>query len=172
MRLATVLGEREVTLEAEPAGDGWRMSLPDGRSLYFSAKRLPGDLLEITTGEEGAPAGRTFRIPFEIAFAQEAQQVRLSYSGVEYDFLSVLPGRASRSRKPASGVLIAPMVGVVTSVMVTEGQKVTAYQPLVGIEAMKVVTLLDAPYDGTVRHLSVQVGQQVEHGAPIVEIEP
>lgn len=166
MRLAMMLGEREIVLEVEPEGDVWQVLLPDGTRRRITTRRLPDDLLEITEAQDGVV--RTFRVPF----ARDGRGVRFAWDGNEYAFSPSLPGRAGAARKSASGVLVAPMVGMVTSVLVTEGQAVAAYQPLVGIEAMKVVTLLDAPFAGTVRKLHVQVGRQVEHGAVVIEIEP
>jgi biotin carboxyl carrier protein len=94
----------------------------------------------------------------------------LSYSGQTYRF-SPVEGRKSGSQSAkASGLLRAPMVGVVAEILVMEGQEVMAYQPLAVLEAMKVMTTLEAPFAGTVRKIYAQQAQRVEHDAPIIEV--
>ena len=53
------------------------------------------------------------------------------------------------------------MPGTVQAVHVIEGQPVTAGQPLVIVEAMKMEHTVTAPLDGTVAELLVKAGQQV-----------
>ena len=63
----------------------------------------------------------------------------------------------------------APMPGVVASVAVQEGQKVTAGDLLLTIEAMKMETALHADRDGIVKRLTVHPGTQVEAKDLLVE---
>jgi len=64
----------------------------------------------------------------------------------------------------AQGSLTAPMPGAVVSVHVAAGDTVTAGQPLLVLEAMKMLHTIGAPSDGTVTELPVVVGQNVEVG--------
>jgi propionyl-CoA carboxylase alpha chain len=64
----------------------------------------------------------------------------------------------------AAGSLLAPMPGTVVRVVVAAGDKVTAGQPLLWLEAMKMQHRIDAPADGVVAELGVSVGDQVEVG--------
>ena len=59
------------------------------------------------------------------------------------------------------GTVRSPMPGTVQAVHVTEGQPVSAGQPLVIVEAMKMEHTVTAPLDGTVAELLVKAGQQV-----------
>jgi acetyl/propionyl-CoA carboxylase alpha subunit len=68
-------------------------------------------------------------------------------------------------------VITAPMPGTVIKVLVEAGAHVTARQPLVVLEAMKMETPLVAPYDATVRSVHVSEGDRVAGGAPLVELE-
>jgi acetyl-CoA/propionyl-CoA carboxylase biotin carboxyl carrier protein len=61
----------------------------------------------------------------------------------------------------ADGTVRSPMPGTVQAVPVIEGQPVTAGQPLVFLEAMKMEHTVTAPLDGTVTELLVKGGQQV-----------
>jgi acetyl-CoA/propionyl-CoA carboxylase biotin carboxyl carrier protein len=53
------------------------------------------------------------------------------------------------------------MPGTVLAVQVAEGEKVTAGQPLLIVEAMKMEHTLGAPRDGVVAQLTAVPGQQV-----------
>ncbi|HEY5296083.1 MAG TPA: biotin/lipoyl-containing protein, partial [Gaiellaceae bacterium] len=64
----------------------------------------------------------------------------------------------------------APMPGTVIKVNVEEGTAVTAGQPLVVLEAMKMETPLASPYDATVRAVHVHEGDRVAGGAVLIEL--
>jgi propionyl-CoA carboxylase alpha chain len=64
----------------------------------------------------------------------------------------------------AAGSLLAPMPGTVVRVAVVAGEKVSAGQPLLWLEAMKMQHQIDAPAAGVVAELGVAVGDQVEVG--------
>ena len=80
---------------------------------------------------------------------------------------------AGRSRRSGAhgGGLEAPMPGVVTKVLVEPGDAVTKGQPLVALEAMKMEHVIRAPRDGRVKALAASVGQMVQAGAALVELE-
>jgi propionyl-CoA carboxylase alpha chain len=67
-------------------------------------------------------------------------------------------------------VLVAPMPGRVIAVRAAVGDAVTAHQPIVVIEAMKMEHAVVAPIDGTIIRLAVAEGQQVERGEVIGEV--
>ncbi len=63
------------------------------------------------------------------------------------------------------------MPGTVITVLVEPGQAVTARQPLLVLEAMKMETPLVSPYDATVRAVHVGEGDHVAGGAVLLELE-
>jgi acetyl/propionyl-CoA carboxylase alpha subunit len=67
--------------------------------------------------------------------------------------------------------LTAPMPGTVIKVLVAVGDHVSARQPLLVLEAMKMETPVTAPYDAIVRKLNVTEGDRVAGGAVLVELE-
>jgi propionyl-CoA carboxylase alpha chain len=69
------------------------------------------------------------------------------------------------------GSLLAPMPGSVIRLGAGLGDTVTAGQPLVWLEAMKMEHTITAPADGVLTQLSVSVGQQVEVGAVLARVE-
>jgi propionyl-CoA carboxylase alpha chain len=69
------------------------------------------------------------------------------------------------------GSLVAPMPGSVIRVGAAIGDIVTAGQPLVWLEAMKMEHTIAAPVDGVLAELNVKTGQQVEVGAVLARVE-
>jgi acetyl/propionyl-CoA carboxylase alpha subunit len=67
--------------------------------------------------------------------------------------------------------LTAPMPGTVIRVVVAEGDRVEARQPLVVLEAMKMETPVVAPYEAVVRTIHVAEGDRVAGGTVLVELE-
>jgi acetyl/propionyl-CoA carboxylase alpha subunit len=67
--------------------------------------------------------------------------------------------------------LTAPMPGTVIRVVVAEGERVGARQPLVVLEAMKMETPVVAPYEAVVRAIHVAEGDRVAGGTVLVELE-
>jgi 3-methylcrotonyl-CoA carboxylase alpha subunit len=65
----------------------------------------------------------------------------------------------------------APMPGTVIKVLVANGDEVSARQPLLVLEAMKMETPLTAPYDAVVKNVNVAEGDRVAGGAVLVELE-
>ena len=70
-----------------------------------------------------------------------------------------------------TSALVAPMPGVVISVLAGEGDRVEPRQPLVVLEAMKMETPLVSPYEAVVKRVHVAEGERVAGGALLVELE-
>jgi acetyl-CoA/propionyl-CoA carboxylase biotin carboxyl carrier protein len=82
---------------------------------------------------------------------------------------------ASRSRRsvPAGSgdTLVSPMQGTIVKIVAADGERVSAGDVIVVLEAMKMEQPLTAHKDGTVTGLAVAVGQTVTAGAPICELK-
>jgi len=72
----------------------------------------------------------------------------------------------------ASGGLVAPMPGKVIEIRVAVGDRVTAGQTLILLEAMKMEHPMRAATDGTVAEIRIEVGEQVESETLLLVIEP
>ncbi|MEX1007166.1 MAG: biotin carboxylase N-terminal domain-containing protein [Acidimicrobiia bacterium] len=72
----------------------------------------------------------------------------------------------------APGSLLAPLPGSAVQVAVVVGQRVTAGDVLVVLEAMKMEHTVRAPFDGTVTEVRVELGEQVDSGDVLVVVEP
>lgn len=87
--------------------------------------------------------------------------------------LTALPRFTDPSEQRAPGSLLAPMPGTVVRVAegLTEGAAVTAGQPLIWLEAMKMEHRILAPASGTLTALHAAVGRQVEVGALLAVVQ-
>jgi acetyl/propionyl-CoA carboxylase alpha subunit len=74
--------------------------------------------------------------------------------------------------KPApAGSLLAPMPGLVRRVLIEVGKTVTAGQPLLVLEAMKMEQTVAAPAAGVVAELRAKEGEQVAAGQVLAVVE-
>lgn len=69
------------------------------------------------------------------------------------------------------GNVVAPMPGMIVEINVSPGEHVSAGQVLAVQEAMKMQMHLRAPADGVVKHVAIAMGDQVEKGAVIIELD-
>jgi acetyl/propionyl-CoA carboxylase alpha subunit len=89
---------------------------------------------------------------------------------VECQIVSRDQGQPLRGR-PSDEGLAAPMPGVVTQVLVREGDAVSPGQPLVIVEAMKMEHVVRARRAGRVRALRVRTDDQVEAGTVVLDLD-
>ncbi|WP_367043071.1 biotin carboxylase N-terminal domain-containing protein [Streptomyces sp. Je 1-332] len=81
--------------------------------------------------------------------------------------LTALPLLPEPTTRQSPGSLLAPMPGTVVRLAdgLTEGARVTAGQPLIWLEAMKMEHRISSPASGTLTALHAAPGRQVEVGA-------
>jgi acetyl-CoA/propionyl-CoA carboxylase biotin carboxyl carrier protein len=80
-------------------------------------------------------------------------------------------GRPPRASRADGDTLVSPMQGTIIKIAVADGERVSAGDVIVVLEAMKMEQPLTAHKDGTVTGLAVAVGQTVTAGAPICELK-
>jgi acetyl-CoA/propionyl-CoA carboxylase, biotin carboxylase, biotin carboxyl carrier protein len=83
------------------------------------------------------------------------------------------PARGGSSGGTAAGgdALVSPMQGTIVKIVAEEGQRISAGDTIVVLEAMKMEQPLTAHKDGTVTGLAVQVGQTVPAGEIICQLK-
>ncbi len=82
--------------------------------------------------------------------------------------------RSSGSKRPRAtepGHVTTSMPGTVVEVLVKEGDKVSAGDPLLVAEAMKMETEIQAPIDGTIKVINIAKGETVNPDEILIEIE-
>jgi acetyl-CoA/propionyl-CoA carboxylase biotin carboxyl carrier protein len=80
------------------------------------------------------------------------------------------PGRAKRAAGAGGDELTSPMQGTIVKIVAGEGQRVSAGDTVVVLEAMKMEQPLTAHKDGTVTGLAVEIGQTVSAGTTICRL--
>ena len=68
--------------------------------------------------------------------------------------------------------VVAQMVASVIAVPTTVGQRVTAGQPLLVVESMKMEIPVLAPVDGVLERLDVELGDVVQEGDLLAVVAP
>ena len=161
-------GETSVVLGFEPAG----MVTVSGKG------KEPYSVLD------GDPAAGRFTLLFRkrlyrVELASGAPQddptgLRLRINGSEWqgtidDSRSLLSKRFGSGTRTSSGetTLKAPMPGLVSKVLVTEGQEVRQGDGLLILEAMKMENEIKAEHGGRILRIHCQEGSPVEKNAPL-----
>ena len=82
------------------------------------------------------------------------------------------PSEAHALASPSGvrGTVAAPLPGTIVSITVSEGDRVEPGQELCVLEAMKMNNPIRSTQLGVVREVLVTVGQQVQHGNPLMVI--
>jgi len=85
-----------------------------------------------------------------------------------HKLLSLMPVKEAPD---LSRMVVSPLPGRVTKVLCAVGDKVASGQELCVVEAMKMENKLLAASEGTVKKISIDVGQTVDEGEILVEME-
>ena len=85
--------------------------------------------------------------------------------------LTEVPRFGDPEKLAPAGSLLAPMPGLVRRVLVEVGAVVTAGQPLLVLEAMKMEQTVSAPASGVVAELRAKAGEQVAAGQVLAVVE-
>ncbi len=156
---------REVAVSVVEAGSRWSM-------LVGEILRPEGGSHE--TGNEKSPVASGFsRRSYDIGFEPGANgELIVHVNGVAIP-VTVMDGRRRRGTRSGASdarprTIVAPMPGRIVKVLVKPGEAVTARQPLVVVEAMKMENELRAPRDGVVEDVRVSDGLLVEANAVLL----
>ncbi|MCP3756153.1 biotin carboxylase N-terminal domain-containing protein [Streptomyces sp. TBY4] len=165
---------------------------PSSASPAFEARGLgqspstTGPHTELLLGDaDGSPArGRiVHRTPDHLTVELDGVTHRFAYAaspegtwlGRDADSWHVQshdPVAARGTAHAGADTLAAPMPGTVTVVKVTVGEKVTAGQSLLVVEAMKMEHVISAPHAGTVTELDVTPGTTVAMDQVLAVVTP
>lgn len=150
---------------------GWRLGAEDAARAVFAA--LTDDDVEVALVDAPAVRSRSgVRAAVDrdgaVWVAEEGRTVRLRPLDRRQRMRRRLSAReaGSAATEPEGR---APMPGSVVAVHVADGASVSAGDPLVSIEAMKMEHPVLAPHDGVV-HLLVAVGDQVRRDQPVARV--
>jgi len=197
--LAAALARQAVNRAAAPVlgalPSGWRnvFSAPqrvsyregaqEGAQEYDVAYRILGDTVQASVN--GVPLGQTirhaagtYRVDLEIDGTRRVYRIHRVGPDTYVDAsdgstaLTEMPRFGDPDKLAPAGSLLAPMPGLVRRVLVEVGTVVTAGQPLLVLEAMKMEQTVAAPAAGVVAELRAKAGEQVNTGQVLAVVEP
>jgi propionyl-CoA carboxylase alpha chain len=192
--LVAALARQVVNRAAAPVlgtlPSGWRnvVSAPQRVSYtaageqYDVAYRVLGDAVQASVN--GVPLGQTLRhtaspdrVDLEIDGIRRVYRVHRVGPGTYVDAsdgssaLTEVPRFGDPEKLAPAGSLLAPMPGLVRRVLVEVGAVVTAGEPLLVLEAMKMEQTVAAPAAGVVAELRAKAGEQVAAGQVLAVVE-
>jgi biotin carboxyl carrier protein len=135
--------------------------------------KVNGELIEVALpGMRYAQEGNDWLVidnrPYEITFDRDLRWVQSELG----TFPIEIRDRESLTNRPlaSDGRIKAPIPGLITQVLVSEGERVELGQPLFILEAMKMENELRATQAGIVQSISVSLGQGVSLHELLAEI--
>jgi acetyl/propionyl-CoA carboxylase alpha subunit len=161
---------------------GWRNVFSAPQRVSYAAAgeprevtyRLRGDRVSAEVNGEPVEAlvlaARPDQVDLEIDGIRRAYRVHQAGGGVYVDAsdgssaLRETPRFGDPTKLAPAGSLLAPMPGLVLRVLAESGTAVTAGQPIVVLEAMKMEQTVSAPADGVLAELHAKAGDQVSTG--------
>jgi len=153
----------------DPWAGGWRLNAPPTVRLRHEAEER--SVVLGRSGDAAATMAPTVAVSGDSAFVDVDGQ-SAAFRLAPPPSVEGAMRRASAAADEGASMLTAPMPGRVVAVRASAGTAVRAHQPVVVIEAMKMEHAVVAPVDGRLSHLAVAVGQQVERGDLLGEVEP
>ncbi len=173
------------------ASDGFRVNLAPriafvlkrGKETFsVSASRPSHSEIAASCGEArvqvtASRAAELLRLsPFDARDAVDAlvaeDRVTVWHGAETATFARVDEREASGAAPQLAGSLATPLPGVVIRVAVKVGDRVSAGDTLVVVEAMKMEHAIRAPHAGIVRAVRYQEGERVPEGAALIELDP
>ncbi|HEU5389861.1 MAG TPA: biotin carboxylase N-terminal domain-containing protein [Streptosporangiaceae bacterium] len=168
---------------------GWRNVFSAPQRVSYTAAgqarevtyRLRGD--RVTAEVDGEPVealvlGATpDQVDLEIDGTRRVYRVRQAGDGTYVDAsdgsstLRETPRFGDPTKLAPAGSLLAPMPGLVLRVLAEPGTAVTAGQPVLVLEAMKMEQTVSAPADGVLAELHAKAGDQVSTGQVLAVLE-
>ena len=162
-------------VELEHEGAGWLATI-NGRRVAIDAARTPGGW-SLLVGQHASGTGDDDRRSYEVAVDDRGRgESTVFLNGLAIPVRLVDPrawhrGAPQTAAAGASRLVTSAMPGRVVKVLVKAGDRVTARQGLVVVEAMKMENELRAPVDAVVREVKVTEGASVDAGAILVVLE-
>lgn len=141
----------------------------DGERLETHWAAIPGTpLLHLLLGGDSWTVACQRLTPTRWALGAAGERFEIEVQDDRTKQIEALTGRGPKVVQ--SGVVKAPMPGLVVRVEVQVGETVEAGAALVVVEAMKMENELRAPHRGVVEQVHVSAGDRVEKGASLVTL--
>jgi geranyl-CoA carboxylase alpha subunit len=149
-------------LELVRERDGGYVARLDGAEHRFEIDELSREAIRFRSDGLTETAG----------FFREGDHLYILHKGITVSVRDLtMSAPAAVGASSSDGRIRAAMNGRVVAVLVKQGERVTAGQPVITLEAMKMEHVHSAPISGTISAVEVTEGEQVTTGRIVVEIE-
>jgi len=142
-----------VNIGGEPVASFCNVSMNE-RQLTFEHE---GQVRSVTASVQGD----------RVLMSSNGKEVEIQLLRSEQVYLSGKGSSASGGNQ-----VYAPMPGLIVDVLVAKGQSVEMGEPVIILEAMKLLQKLEAPASGVVKEIGFNVGDTPEKGAVLLTIDP
>ena len=159
--LCSPKGETLAEIPVFTEAPGWRIEIA-GRSHALAGEGLD---------RGGALRVRLDGASFPARFSRRGEHLHLWLDGVYSHFLLPEPVIAEEGEVATGGGVVSALPGRVARILVEPGTRVRRGDVLLVVEAMKMEHEIRAPAEGEVRSIACALGEAVEEGVALVELE-
>jgi propionyl-CoA carboxylase alpha chain len=168
-RAIVLLDGRSHSVSVRPEGGAYRVDIECG-SVLAATEWQPGQpVLRVRAGEHVA-AVQIERLPgsgFRLVHGGVVRRAQVLSSRAA-ELLALMP---QKQTVDATRLVLSPMPGLLSSLVVSQGQEVKAGEPLAIVEAMKMENVLRAERDGRIARIRVSPGDSLAVDQVILEFE-
>ena len=166
MKFVADLGERKIELALEATRSGAQLRLNGSTPDVDLVRLSPTSWSLLLDGYSHLIHVRPSREGLEVQLRQHTYFVHVK----DELALAIESMGLESGTKHHSGLVTAPIPGLITQISVTEGDSVEKGQTVMVLEAMKMENEIGAPADGNIKSVHVTEGQSVEKGTPLLDI--
>ncbi|MCC6780962.1 MAG: acetyl/propionyl/methylcrotonyl-CoA carboxylase subunit alpha [Hyphomicrobiales bacterium] len=184
-------GEQPVPAISSPwdRTDGWTLTGGRRRRLAFRIDTARHDAV-LWYGRDGLAleyGGRRERLQFiargralDLCLGDAPERISVAWSGRDLDLTTprghvtlhwIDPFAGELTQTATERLVVAPMPGTVTRILAEPGVELKKGAPLLVLEAMKMEHTLRAPADGRLARLNCAVGDFVQEGTELAELD-
>ena len=102
----------------------------------------------------------------------EGHEVYLRTRNGRFDLHWIDPFGGDDEEQVGEDRIVAPLPGTVVALLAEEGASLEKGAPILTLEVMKMEQTLRAPFAGVLKSLKCKVGDIVQEGAELAEVEP
>lgn len=156
----------QFVVDVVPTVDGFKATV-SGKEYLLKLKRLPGqNTIVVELGDK----------PVSVTLVEaNPQQVQMAIDSERFSYRRMAALAAPSAPRAAAATLqkdtvVAPMPGKVITALVKIGEKVSAGDPLIVLESMKMEVAVRADRDAEVKEILVKEGAAVKRGQGLVKL--
>ena len=158
MKREIKLGNAFYTVTAHRHGDNYTTIINDGDALSARLEHIGEEDYQMVINGQSTP----------VKLISHGEQTFIHAFGRNFELDVIDPVDRAAEQSGSSNAVKAPMPGIMIEVNVTPGQQVSAGEPLLSIESMKIMTVVKAWRDGVIESVNYAEGDAFEKSAVLV----